>query len=68
VWVVSALVGNFVQVGLPSINSLVLAFVLYVVAGKLGLVRGYGVSRTEAGTEPSTAAAPATAVVGSRTS
>lgn len=56
VWVVSALVGYVVQVGLPSINSLVLAFVLYVVAGKLGLVRGYGVSRTEAGTEAGGAA------------
>jgi cytosine permease len=53
VWVVSALVGHFVHVGLPSINSLVLAFVLYVVAGKLGLVRGVGVSPTEAGTAPS---------------
>jgi cytosine permease len=53
VWLVSALVGHFVQLGLPSINSLVLAFVLYAVVGKLGLVRGVGVSRTEAGTAPS---------------
>jgi cytosine permease len=53
VWLVAALVGHFVQLGLPSINSLVLAFVLYVVVGKLGLVRGVGVSRTEAGTAPS---------------
>ncbi|MDA3649964.1 cytosine permease [Saccharopolyspora indica] len=42
VWLVAALVGGFVEIGLPSINSLVLAFVLYVVAGKLGLVRGVG--------------------------
>ncbi|SFJ81971.1 purine-cytosine permease family protein [Amycolatopsis sacchari] len=46
VWVAAALIGKFVEWGLPSINSLVVAFVLYVVAGKLGLVRGVGVSRT----------------------
>jgi len=46
VWVVAALVGGFVDWGLPSINSLVAAFVLYVVLGKLGLVRGIGVSPT----------------------
>jgi cytosine permease len=54
VWVAAALLGQFVAWGLPSINSLVAAFVLYVVAGKLGLVRGVGVSRTL-----DTAAAPA---------
>ncbi|MFI0463202.1 purine-cytosine permease family protein [Saccharopolyspora sp. 5N102] len=48
VWLVSSLVGGFVEIGLPSINSLVLAFVLYVVAGKLGLVRGVGSTRTTA--------------------
>jgi cytosine permease len=42
IWVAAALVGEYVTVGLPSINSLVVAFVLYVVAGKLGLVRGVG--------------------------
>jgi cytosine permease len=46
IWLVAALIGYFVTWGLPSINSLVTAFVLYVVAGKLGLVRGVGVSRT----------------------
>lgn len=46
IWLGSALIGHFVSWGLPSINSLVAAFVLYVVAGKLGLVRGVGVSRT----------------------
>lgn len=45
IWVASALVGEYVTVGLPSINSLVVAFVLYVVAGKLGLVRGVGSSK-----------------------
>ncbi|MEV0699109.1 cytosine permease [Saccharopolyspora sp. NPDC050389] len=48
VWLIAALVGGFVEIGLPSINSLVLAFVLYVVAGKLGLVRGVGSTRTTA--------------------
>ncbi|MEU6269228.1 purine-cytosine permease family protein [Saccharopolyspora shandongensis] len=48
VWLVASLVGGFVEIGLPSINSLVLAFVLYVVAGKLGLVRGVGSTRSTA--------------------
>lgn len=46
IWVAAALIGQFVTWGLPSINSLVAAFALYVVAGKLNLVRGVGVSRT----------------------
>jgi cytosine permease len=46
IWLVAALIGYLGTWGLPSINSLVAAFVLYVVAGKLGLVRGVGVSRT----------------------
>jgi cytosine permease len=46
IWLVAALIGYFGTWGLPSVNSLVAAFVLYVVAGKLGLVRGVGVSRT----------------------
>jgi cytosine permease len=51
IWVLAALIGHFVTWGLPSINSLIAAFVLYVVAGKLGLVRGVGVSRTLEGTD-----------------
>ena len=53
VWVVAALIGQFATWGLPSINSLVAAFVLYVVAGKAGLVRGIGVSRTLDGADAS---------------
>jgi cytosine permease len=45
IWLAAALVGQYVTVGLPSINSLVVAFVLYVVAGKLGLIRGIGSSK-----------------------
>jgi cytosine permease len=47
IWAIASLIGYFVAVGIPSINSVVIAFVLYVVAGKLGLVRGIGTSRTE---------------------
>ncbi len=42
IWAVAALVGYFVAVGIPSINSVVIAFVLYVIAGKAGWVRGVG--------------------------
>ncbi|MGW7535805.1 purine-cytosine permease family protein [Amycolatopsis sp. NPDC054798] len=55
VWIAAALFGEFVDWGLPSINSLVVAFVLYVAAGKLGLVRGVGKSAT-ADAEPAPAA------------
>ncbi|WTX00899.1 cytosine permease (plasmid) [Streptomycetaceae bacterium NBC_01309] len=46
-WLVAALVGKYWDWGIPALNSIVLAFVLYVVAGKLGLIRGYGSARTE---------------------
>jgi cytosine permease len=46
IWVVAAVIGYFVSWGLPSINSLLAAFVLYVVAGKAGLVQGVGTSPT----------------------
>lgn len=42
VWVVSSAVGYLVTWGIPSITSLVLSVVLYVAAGRLGLVRGVG--------------------------
>ena len=49
IWLAAALLGEYVTVGLPSINSLVAALVLYVVAGKSGLLRGVGGNRvTEA--------------------
>lgn len=54
IWLASALIGRFGAWGLPSINSLVAAFVLYVVAGKLGLVRGVGISHTETVNIPAT--------------
>jgi cytosine permease len=48
IWLAAFLIGKYVTFGLPSINAVVSAFVLYVVAGKLGLVRGYGRAATRA--------------------
>jgi cytosine permease len=45
IWVGAALIGKYWEWGLPSVNSLVIAFVVYAVAGRLGLVRGVGVTR-----------------------
>ena len=42
IWAASAVLGYFVTLGLPSLNSLAAAFVLYTVAGKLNLLRSYG--------------------------
>ncbi|MEV6859482.1 cytosine permease [Streptosporangium subroseum] len=50
IWLVASLVGQYVTAGLGSVNSLVVAFLLYIVCGKLGLVR-------EVGTAPSDIAA-----------
>lgn len=47
IWLLAALIGRFVTVGLPSVNALVAAFVLYVVAGRLGLLRAFGSHATE---------------------
>jgi cytosine permease len=46
VWGTASVSGYFLTVGLGSINSLVIAFVLYVVAGKAGLLKEVGLSRT----------------------
>jgi cytosine permease len=40
VWLVSVLIGIFLPWGIPSINSLAASIVLYVIAGKLGLIKG----------------------------
>lgn len=47
VWIASFCIGQFVTWGIPALNSLVFAFVVYAVAGKLGLTRGVGRVRTE---------------------
>ena len=41
-WIVGYLVGEFVTFGVASVNALVVTFVVYVVLGKLGLVRRAG--------------------------
>lgn len=46
IWAVASLVGYFFTWGIPSITSLVISIGLYVVAGRLGLVRGVGVAQT----------------------
>ncbi|USQ79150.1 cytosine permease [Ornithinimicrobium faecis] len=46
IWAVSSVAGYFLTWGIPSITSLVLSIVLYVVAGRLGLVQGVGVAQT----------------------
>jgi cytosine permease len=51
VWLASSVFGYFVTWGIPSVNSLLLSMVLYIIVGKLGLVRGVGESRTVAGAE-----------------
>jgi cytosine permease len=42
IWLVSALLGYFVTWGIPPLLSLAASMVLYIVAGKLGWVRGVG--------------------------
>ncbi|GAA4054303.1 cytosine permease [Actinomadura miaoliensis] len=44
VWSGAFLVGEYVAWGVPALNSLIVAFVGYVVAGRLGLTRGTGVA------------------------
>lgn len=46
IWLTAALIGHYVSWGLPSINSLVFAFLAYVALGKAGLIHGVGESRT----------------------
>ncbi|GAA3965795.1 hypothetical protein GCM10022384_16860 [Streptomyces marokkonensis] len=45
-WAVAAGVGKSIDWGLPSINSIAVAFVLYLAAARLGLVRGVGTAPT----------------------
>jgi cytosine permease len=46
IWAASAAIGHYVHWGMPSINSLVVSLVLYVVAAQFGLTRGFGLSKT----------------------
>jgi cytosine permease len=56
VWLAAALLGKFVAVGLPSINALLAAFLLYVLAGRAGLL--YPVGRVHTGRDGAVAADP----------
>jgi cytosine permease len=58
IWAISSVVGYFITWGIPALVSLVLSIVLYVIAGKLGWVRGVGRATT---IQAETAAAPAAA-------
>lgn len=46
IWAISAVAGYFITWGIPSLISLFLSMVLYIVAGKLGWVRGVGSAQT----------------------
>ena len=54
IWLFAFLAGNYIDIGLPSVNSLVVAFALYVVAGKLGWIRGSGETPTRVMAPPVT--------------
>lgn len=42
IWAIAFCVGYFVEWGIPALNSLLTALILYTVAGKLGLLRSFG--------------------------
>jgi cytosine permease len=42
IWLGAFLVGKYLAWGVPALNSLIVAFLAYVVAGRLGLTRGVG--------------------------
>jgi cytosine permease len=47
IWLISSLIAQFVPVGLGPVNAVVAAFVLYFIAGKVGLLISIGESNTE---------------------
>lgn len=60
IWAVSAALGYFITFGLPAFNSLAAAFILYILAGKLNLLRSYGDTQAtiETTTEEESVTAP----------
>ncbi|MFC9840916.1 purine-cytosine permease family protein [Rhodococcus sp. NPDC127530] len=52
IWAIASLCGHYAHWGIPSINSVIIAFALYVGAAKLGLVRGIGRSETGGHAKP----------------
>ncbi|MFD8352150.1 cytosine permease [Streptomyces coelicoflavus] len=63
IWAVAFCVGKFYDGGIPALNSLLTAFVLYCVLGLAGWIRTYGTTALDDTTEP-TPAASGTATVG----
>ncbi|MFB6988406.1 cytosine permease [Streptomyces sp. NPDC056178] len=63
IWIAAFCVGKFYEGGIPALNSLATAFVLYSVLGLLGWVRPYGTS-TLADEDADAPAARATTTVG----
>ncbi|MFB6716983.1 MULTISPECIES: cytosine permease [unclassified Streptomyces] len=63
IWIAAFCVGKFYEGGIPALNSLATAFVLYSVLGLLGWVRPYGTSTLD-DEDTDAAAARATTTVG----
>lgn len=67
IWAAAFCVGKFYDGGIPALNSLLTAFVLYAVLGLAGWIRPYGTTTVEdhpGDTGTTTPAAPGTAPVG----
>ncbi|WP_066906565.1 purine-cytosine permease family protein [Millisia brevis] len=47
-WIIAGLFGHYVDWGIPSVNSVLVAMAVYLIASRLGLVRGVGSSSTRA--------------------
>ncbi len=58
IWASAGLIGHYLHWGVPSINSVVVAIVLYVAAAALGLVRGVGRSSTNPTDTPTATPVP----------
>jgi cytosine permease len=48
IWVGAFLVGKYLAWGVPALNSLIVAFLAYLAAGRLGLTRGVGTRNVHA--------------------
>ncbi|MBC7593196.1 MAG: cytosine permease [Kineosporiaceae bacterium] len=58
IWVISAAIGHFVTWGIPPVLALLASMVLYILAGKLGWVRGFGTVQTIQAKQPIPELAP----------
>ncbi|MEU9461720.1 cytosine permease [Streptomyces sp. NPDC048312] len=64
IWIAAFCVGKFYDGGIPALNSLATAFILYSVLGLLGWVKPYGTSTLDDEDDTAAPAAPATTHVG----